>query len=174
LLADTNAWFALFDEDDTTELPCFASGEMMTNLCCPQCRWAAWRRLLRSILRNPVVGIDMDVLAAHGRVQTQRSVIRVDFKLNRTPSTLLGEVDAVSTVQHPVINLYKNADPVAYDANKTEQWLPVDRMRPGRTYGRFTMCVCTVTENNQAMAAIDHVSYGGEIARPLWVQAQGC
>lgn len=178
LLADTNAWFALFDEDDTfIELPRHAL--RMSGLDDDQSLLPAHAgglhglRLLREYFAQPerYLGIDMDVLARMAAFKPNARSFELIFKLNRTPSTLLGEVDVrqFRLFSTPVINLYKKRlDPVAYDANKTEQWLPVDRMRPQAHYlwAIHDVHVCHRDGKiNQAMAAIDHVSYGGDIAR---------
>jgi type VI secretion system protein ImpG len=68
-----------------------------------------------------------------------------------------------------VINLYqRRLDPVPYDASKTEQWVPVDRMRPQAHYLWAVNDVSVCSRNgkiDRAMPAVGHVRYEEEAAR---------
>jgi type VI secretion system protein ImpG len=62
----------------------------------------------------------------------------------------------------PVINLYsKRLDPVTYNPNNAEQWLPVDRMRP-ESYHLYELTeVSVVKRDGQLLAASSVLEMGG-------------
>jgi len=115
--------------------------------------------------------LDMDVLNRLTAFRPNARSFELIFALKRVPAALIGNVDAsqLRLFATPVINLYqRRLDPVPYDANKTEQWVPVDRMRPQAHYLWAVNDVNVCHRNgklDQAMAAIDHAGYDKNTAR---------
>lgn len=92
-------------------------------------------RILREYFAQPsrFLGLEVDALATLAKRMPSARKFDLIFKLKRTPADLLGEV----SVQHfrlfstPIINLYpRRLDPIPFNPDHTEQWLPVDRIRP--------------------------------------------
>lgn len=178
LLADTYAWFALFNDDNMfIELPRHAL--RMTGLedeqsLLPQHAGGMHGlRLLREYFAQPerFLGFDMDVLTRLVAFRPSARSFELVFALKRTPTSLIGNVDSSQfrLFATPVINLYqRRLDPVPYDAGKTEQWVPVDRMRPHAHY-LWSVSDVNVCHRNgkvdRAMAAIDHSGYQENTAR---------
>lgn len=172
LLADTGSWFALFNEDNAfIELPRHAL--RMTGLedeqsLLPQSEGGMHGlRLLREYFAQPerYLGLDMDVLARLTAFRPKARSFELIFALKRVPVSLIGNVDTsqLRLFATPVINLYnRRLDPVPYDSGKTEQWVPVDRMRPQAHY-LWAISDVNVCHRNgkitQAMAAVGHVGY---------------
>lgn len=172
LLADTGSWFALFNEDNAfIELPRHAL--RMTGLedeqsLLPQSEGGMHGlRLLREYFAQPerYLGLDMDVLARLAAFRPNARSFELIFALKHVPVSLIGNVDTSQfrLFATPVINLYnRRLDPVPYDSSKTEQWVPVDRMRPKAHYLWAVSDVNVCHRNgkiDQAMAAVGHVSY---------------
>lgn len=178
LLADTGSWFALFNDDNVfTELPRHAL--RMTGLedeqsLLPQHEGGMHGlRLLREYFAQPerYLGLDMDVLTRLAAFRPNARSFELIFSLKRLPASLIGNVDRTQLrlFATPVINLYqRRLDPVPYDASKTEQWVPVDRMRPQAHYLWAVNDVSVCSRNgkiDRAMPAVGDVRYEEEAAR---------
>lgn len=92
-------------------------------------------RLLREYFAQPTkfLGVELDIVALLAEFRPSARSFDLIFKLRRPAHELLGEIgaDNFRLFATPVINLYpRRLDPVPYDANKTQQWMPVDRTRP--------------------------------------------
>jgi type VI secretion system protein ImpG len=178
LLADTGSWFALFNDDNVfTELPRHAlrmAGLEEGEALLPQHEGGMHGlRLLREYFAQPerYLGLDMDVLTRLAAFRPNARSFELIFALKRVPASLIGNVDATQLrlFATPVINLYqRRLDPVPYDASKTEQWVPVDRMRPQSHYLWAVNDVNVCHRNgkvDQAMAAVGYAGYEEETAR---------
>jgi len=178
LLADTGSWFALFSDDNSfIELPRNAlrmSGLAEEESLLPEHEGGMHGlRLLREYFAQPerFLGLDMDVLNRLTAFRPNARSFELIFALKKVPAALIGNVDAsqLRLFATPVINLYqRRLDPVPYDANKTEQWVAVDRMRPQAHYlwAINDVNVCHRDGKlDQAMAAIDHAGYEKNTAR---------
>ena len=92
-------------------------------------------RVLREYFACPqrFLSLELDVLAQVAKLAPAVKRFSVVFKLKRTPSTLIGDVqvEQFRMFAVPCVNLYdKRFDPVPYEDSKTGQWMVVDRMRP--------------------------------------------
>jgi type VI secretion system protein ImpG len=178
LLADTGSWFALFNDDNVfTELPRHAlrmAGLEEGEALLPQHEGGMHGlRLLREYFAQPerYLGLDMDVLTRLTTFRPNARSFELIFALKRVPASLIGNVDATQLrlFATPVINLYqRRLDPVPYDVSKTEQWVPVDRMRPQSHYLWAVSDVNVCRRNgkvDKAIAALEHVGYEAEAVR---------
>jgi type VI secretion system protein ImpG len=144
LLADTGSWFALFNDDNQfMELP--RSALRMTGLddvdaLLPKHAGGMHGlRLLKEYFAQPerFLGLEMDIWPDLANFSPSARSFELIFALKSVPTALIGNVDESQfrLFATPVINLYsRRLDPVPYDVNKTEQWVPVDRMRPQAHY----------------------------------------
>ncbi|APA88721.1 type VI secretion system baseplate subunit TssF [Paraburkholderia sprentiae WSM5005] len=142
LLADTTAWFALVSTnrgDEVLTLPMSGirlSGVDAADALLPETFGGLpGLRLLREYFAQPthLLGVYLDALAAIAAKAPTARAFELFFALHGAPGDLIGDVDASQfrLFATPAINLYsKRFDPVPYDANQPEQWIPVDRMRP--------------------------------------------
>lgn len=178
LLADTGSWFAFFnDENVFTELPRHAlrmAGLDDEQSLLPQHEGGMHGlRLLREYFSQPerYLSLDMDVLNRLISFRPNARSFELIFALKRVPASLIGNVDTsqLRLFATPVINLYqRRLDPVPYDASKTEQWVPVDRMRPQAHYLWAVNDVSICRRNGkveQAMPAVGHARYAQEATR---------
>jgi type VI secretion system protein ImpG len=178
LLADTGSWFALFNDDNVfTELPRHAlrmAGLEDEQSLLPQHEGGMHGlRLLREYFAQPerYLGLDMDVLTRLAAFRPNARSFELIFALKRVPASLIGNVDKAQLrlFATPVINLYqRRLDPVPYDTSKTEQWVPVDRMRPQAQY-LWSVSDVNVCHRNgkvdQAMSAVAHARFEENAAR---------
>ncbi|VWC32032.1 type VI secretion system baseplate subunit TssF [Burkholderia lata] len=142
LLASSNAWYAVVPTrhgDKVLTLPASGvrlSGVDETEALLPQeFGGLPGLRLLREYFAQPtrLLGLYMDALAPVAAVDPSARSFELFFALRQIPNGLIGEVDVnqFRLFATPAINLYeKRFDPVPYDPNLTEQWIPVDRMLP--------------------------------------------
>ncbi|WGS46033.1 type VI secretion system baseplate subunit TssF [Burkholderia sp. JSH-S8] len=159
LLASSSAWYAVVPTrhgDEVLTLP--ASGIRLSGvdeaeaLLPPQLGGLPGLRLLREYFAQPtrLLGVYLDALAPVAAVDPSARAFELFFALRQIPNGLVGEVDAnqFRLFATPAINLYeKRFDPVPYDPDLTEQWIPVDRMSPAahHLWGLTEVRLC---ENN--------------------------
>ncbi|KVE33799.1 type VI secretion system baseplate subunit TssF [Burkholderia sp. TSV86] len=123
-------------------------------------------RLLREYFAQPTrfLGVYLDVLEAVANADPSAQSFELFFALRHVPNGLIGEVSAQQfrLFATPVINLYpKRFDPLPYDPNLTEQWVPVDRMSPA-AYHLWGLTEVSVYESNgNAHAARSVLETGG-------------
>jgi type VI secretion system protein ImpG len=182
LLADTRDWYAVLPHprgDTVLELPRHAlrlsgTGDEQA-LLPPDLGGLPGLRLLREYFAQPCrfLGIELEALAPMAAAMPEARSFDLVFKLGRIPMDLLGDVNASQfrLFATPVINLYpKRLDPVPYDANKSEQWIAVDRMRPSahHLWSLSEVLVCQTDGQSQpARSVLDSGAYqsGADTAR---------
>ncbi|WP_126284128.1 type VI secretion system baseplate subunit TssF [Burkholderia stagnalis] len=156
LLASSSAWYAVVPTrhgDEVLTLP--ASGIRLSGvdeteaLLPPALGGLPGLRLLREYFAQPtrLLGVYLDALAPVAAADPSARAFELFFALRQIPNGLVGEVDATQfrLFATPAINLYeKRFDPVPYDPNLTEQWIPVDRMSPAahHLWGLTEVRVC--------------------------------
>lgn len=142
LLADCSGCFAVLpDERGDLVLPLAPNALRLSGLADeqallpPDLGALPGLRLLREYFAQPsrFLGLEVDALTPMAKAAPGARQFDLVFKLKRLPADLLGEVSASQfrLFATPVVNLYpKRLDPVPFNPDHTEQWLPVDRMRP--------------------------------------------
>ncbi|WP_211470853.1 type VI secretion system baseplate subunit TssF [Collimonas humicola] len=142
LLVNTTAWFAVaptVQGDQVVPLPLSGIGlaGITENEAVLPSNLGGFPglRLLREYFSQPskFLGIELDALATLARQHPKARSFDLIFALDQISTTLLGNVkpEQFRLFSSAAINLYpKRMDPVPYSAHKTEQWIPVDRMRP--------------------------------------------
>lgn len=172
-MVDTRAWFAVVRTDQGEQvlnLP--LSGLQMSGikdqeaLLPPDLGGLPGLRLLREYFAQPsnCLGMELDVLNQIAKQAPHARSFDLLFSLKRLPVELVGDIDIQQfrLFATPVINLYpKRLDPVAYDHSKTEQWLPVDRMRPENYHLWQLTEVSVVKRDGQLMNASPVLETGG-------------
>ncbi len=177
LLASSSAWYAVVPTrrgDEVLTLP--AAGIRLSGvddaeaLLPPDFGGLPGLRLMREYFAQPtrLLGVYLDVLARIAAVDPSARTFELFFALRHVPTGLVGEVDASQfrLFATPAINLYtKRFDPVPYDPNLTEQWIPVDRMAPAahHLWGLTEVRVCE--SDGRAHAARSVLETGGYGAR---------
>ncbi|CAG9269918.1 type VI secretion protein [Burkholderia cepacia] len=109
-------------------------------------------RLLREYFAQPtrLLGVYLDALSAVAGANPSARSFELFFALREVPNGLVGEVNASQfrLFATPAINLYpKRFDPVPYDPNRTEQWIPVTRMSPA-AHHLWSLTEVRVCESN--------------------------
>jgi type VI secretion system protein ImpG len=183
LLADTRKWFAVLPGDaGETVLPLPLDALRLAGtleeeaLLPPDLGGFPGLRLLREYFAQPhrFLGIELDLMHAVTAAVPGARAFDLVFGLSRSPTQLLGEVtpELFRLFATPVINLYpKRLDPVPYNPDKTEQWLPVDRLRPGahHLWSLSEVHVCQQDGQSQpARSVLDGGEYGVEPAGARW------
>ncbi|WDD92313.1 type VI secretion system baseplate subunit TssF [Burkholderia sp. FERM BP-3421] len=177
LLASSSAWYAVVPTrrgDEVLTLP--AAGIRLSGvddaeaLLPPDFGGLPGLRLMREYFAQPtrLLGVYLDVLARVAAVDPSARAFELFFALRHVPTGLVGEVEASQfrLFATPAINLYtKRFDPVPYDPNLTEQWIPVDRMSPAahHLWGLTEVRVCE--SDGRAHAARSVLETGGYGAR---------
>lgn len=176
LLADTTAWYALVSTNRGDEvLPLPMSGIRLSGVddeeaLLPEAFGGLpGLRLLREYFAQPtrLLGVYVDALAAIAAKAPSARAFDLFFALRDAPGDLVGDVDASQfrLFATPAINLYsKRFDPVPYDANQPEQWIPVDRMRPA-AHHLWALTEVFVCETNgrahRARSVLETAGYEG-------------
>lgn len=142
LLADTTSWFAVVragQGDEVLALP--QSGMQMAGmrdseaLLPDSLDGLPGLRTLREYFSQPTrfLAVYVEVLAALAARAPGARSFELFFALRSAPRNLVGNIrpNHFRLFATPAINLYaKRFDPVPYDSGKSEQWIPVDRVRP--------------------------------------------
>jgi len=173
LLASSSAWYALVPTsrgDEVLTLP--MTGIRLSGVDDAEALLPAdfgglpGLRLLREYFAQPtrLLGVYLDALAAVAAADPSARSFELFFALQNAPNGLVGEVDASQfrLFATPAINLYaKRFDPVPYNSNLTEQWIPVDRMLPA-AYHLWGLTEVRVSESNgKSHAARSVLETGG-------------
>lgn len=173
LLASSGAWYAVVPTprgDEVLTLP--LSGIRMSGIGDAEALLPLdfgglpGLRVLREYFAQPtrLLGVYLDALAPVAAADPSARSFELFFALKQVPNGLVGEVDAhqFRLFATPVINLYpKRFDPVPYEPNRTEQWIPVDRMSPAahHLWGLTEVRVCE--SNGQSHTARSVLETGG-------------
>jgi len=168
LLASSRAWYAVVSGrhgDEVIELP--IAGIRLSGideneaLLPPDFGGLPGLRLLREYFVQPArfLGVYLDVLEAVAKADPSARTFDLLFALQDVPNGLVGEVGAQQfrLFATPAINLYpRRFDPVPYDPNRTEQWIPVDRMSPAawHLWGLTEVRVCEANGRSHAARAV--------------------
>ncbi|AUH51022.1 type VI secretion system baseplate subunit TssF [Chromobacterium sp. ATCC 53434] len=173
MLVDTSAWYAIAADEQ---------GEALLNLPLDRLRLSATDegesllpadpgglpglRLLREYFAQParLLSVEMDALTPLAKKAPLARSFELILALRHPPADLIGEVDAgqFRLFATPAINLYpKRLDPVPYDPNQTEQWIPVDRMRPAEHHLWRLLEVAVCDSNGRSHAARPALDAGG-------------
>lgn len=115
-------------------------------------------RLMREYFAQPhrFLGIELDLLRILAEATPGAKAFDLVFALGQAPNQLIGEVtaDVFRLFATPVINLYpKRLDPIPYNPDQTEQWLPVDRLRPAAHHLWAVTEVRLCEQNGRSQAA---------------------
>lgn len=173
ILADTAAWFAMVPTDGGDEvLPMPRSGirlagvDEQESLLPPDFGGLPGLRVLREYFAQParLLGVHLDGLAGLTTKAPAARSFELFLALRHVPAELIDEVDATQfrLFATPVVNLYpKRIDPVPYDANRPEQWIPVDRMRPAAHHLWSLTEVQVCERNGRTHAARPVLETGG-------------
>ncbi|KVN35066.1 type VI secretion protein [Burkholderia pyrrocinia] len=177
LLASSSAWYAVVPTprgDEVLTLP--AEGIRLSGVDDTEALLPAdfgglpGLRLLREYFAQParLLGVYLDALAPVAAADPSARSFELFFALRQVPNGLVGEVDThqFRLFATPAINLYsKRFDPVPYDPNLTEQWIPVDRMSPA-AYHLWGLTEVRVSESNgKSHTARSVLETGGYEAR---------
>lgn len=173
ILVDTAAWFATVPTDrGDAVVPMPRSGirlagvDEQESLLPPDFGGLPGLRVLREYFAQParLLGVHLDGLAALAAAAPAARSFELFLALRQVPGELIDEVDAnqFRLFATPAINLYpKRIDPVPYDANQPEQWMPVDRMRPAAHHLWSLTEVQVCERNGQAHVARSVLETGG-------------
>ncbi|MBN3817149.1 type VI secretion system baseplate subunit TssF, partial [Paraburkholderia sp. Se-20369] len=174
LLASSSAWFAVVPTrrgDEVLTLPAAGirlSGVDDAEALLPlELGGLPGLRLLREYFAQPtrLLGVYLDALGTIAAIDPSARSFELFFALREVPNGLVGEVDAnqFRLFATPAINLYsKRFDPVPYDPNLTEQWIPVDRMSPAahHLWGLTEVRVCESNgKSHAARSVLETVGY---------------
>ncbi|WDD90724.1 type VI secretion system baseplate subunit TssF (plasmid) [Burkholderia sp. FERM BP-3421] len=177
LLASSSAWYAVVPTahgDEVLTLPVtgirLSGSEDAEALLPPDFGGLPGLRLMREYFAQPTrfLGVYLDVLERVAAVDPSARAFELFFALRHVPTGLVGEVEASQfrLFATPAINLYtKRFDPVPYDPNLTEHWIPVDRMAPAahHLWGLTEVRACE--SNGHAHAVRSVLETGGYGAR---------
>ncbi|WP_179404210.1 type VI secretion system baseplate subunit TssF [Burkholderia guangdongensis] len=127
-------------------------------------------RVLREYFAQParLLGVHVDVLESIARAAPSARSFELVVGIQQLPKGLVGEVSAnqFRLFATPAINLYpKRFDPVPYDPNLTEQWIPVDRIAPAayHLWGVTEVHVCERNGNaHPARAVLETAGYDAD------------
>ncbi|KMN77966.1 type VI secretion system protein ImpG [Chromobacterium alkanivorans] len=179
MLADVGAWYATADDG--------RGGEVLLELPLSGLRLSAadedeallpadpgglpGLRLLREYFAQParLLSVELDALAALAARAPAARGFELILALRQAPLDLIGEVDAgqFRLFATPAINLYpKRLDPVPYDPNQTEQWIPVDRMRPAEHHLWRLLEINVCDSNGRSREARPALDAGGYQSAP--------
>ncbi|KMN30874.1 type VI secretion protein [Chromobacterium sp. LK1] len=179
LLADVGACYATADDDQ--------GGETMLELPAGCLRLSATDedeallpadagglpglRILREYFAQParLLSVELDVLGPLAARAPSARGFDLILALRHPPADLIGEVDTgqFRLFATPAINLYpKRLDPVPYDPNQTEQWMPVDRMRPAEHHLWRLLEVNVCDSNGRSREARPALDAGGYQSGP--------
>jgi type VI secretion system protein ImpG len=177
LLASTGAWYATVQgKHGETVLTLPMSGIRLSGIdaedaLLPEDFGALpGLRLMREYFAQPtrLLGVYLDVLAALSAEAPSARAFDLYFALKQVPTNLVGEVDAQQFRLYatPAVNLYpKRFDPVPYNADLTEQWIPVDRIAPAafHLWGLTEVRACEGNGvSHTARAVLDSGGYGAQ------------
>ncbi|MDN7638814.1 type VI secretion system baseplate subunit TssF [Burkholderia cepacia] len=173
LLASSSAWYAVVPTargNEVLTLPMagirLSGVDDAEALLPPDFGGLPGLRLMREYFAQPtrLLGVYLDALAAVAAADPAARSFELFFALQHVPNGLVGEVDASQfrLFATPAINLYpKRFDPVPYDPNQTEHWIPVDRMSPAAHHLWSLTEVRVCESNGKSHAARSVLETGG-------------